>query len=174
MVRDVGSGVRGFSWYHNQLKFHIFIWINLTMKSFLFISLFFLAGTEPLFSQKADSIKYTNLEPYDFHLNWLKDDKTMLIDVREYFEYKRSRIKDAVNIPSSGNLDFAADTLNKDLALFLYCTTDFRSIRVARKFADMGFRKVYNLTGGIKAWKKDGFPVQKKRLKSARAKRRKE
>lgn len=114
--------------------------------------------------QTADSVKYINLEPYDFHLNWLKDNNAMLIDVREYFEYKRSRIRDAVNIPSSGNLDFASDTLNKDLALFLYCTTDYRSIRVARVFAEKGFRKVYNLTGGIRAWREDGFPVERKKL----------
>ncbi|OFX99367.1 MAG: hypothetical protein A2X05_06080 [Bacteroidetes bacterium GWE2_41_25] len=119
--------------------------------------------------QTSDSLKYINLEPYDFHLNYLKDETAMLVDVREFFEYKRTRIKDAVNIPSSGNLDIAADTLDKNMALLLYCTTDYRSIRVAREFAEKGFRKVYNLTGGIRAWKKDGFPVEKKRRKGAKA-----
>jgi phage shock protein E len=127
----------------------------------------------PLSAQKADSVKYTNLDPYYFHLNYLKDDTAMLIDVREFFEFKRSRIKDAVNIPSSGNLDFASDTLNRNLALFLYCTTDFRSIRVAAKFAEKGFRKVNNLTGGMKAWKEDGYPLEKKKLKGTAAQRRK-
>jgi len=119
--------------------------------------------------QKADSVKYKSLEPYDFHLTWLKTDKAMLIDVREFFEYKKSRIKDAVNIPSSGNLELACDTLEKELSLFLYCTTDFRSKRVAEKFGVMGFAKVYDLEGGIRAWKKDGFPVEKKRLKGSKA-----
>ncbi len=45
--------------------------------------------------------------------------------------------------------------------------------RVAREFAEKGFRKVYNLAGGIKAWKKDGFPVDKGRLKGSKAKRQK-
>ena len=135
------------------------------MKSLLLISLFFLAGIEPLLSQNADSIKYTNLEPYDFHLNYLRDDKAMRIDVREYFEYKKSRIKDAINIPSSGNMDFASDTINKERSLFMYCTTGYRSKRVAEKFSVKGFTNVYSLDGGIKAWKEDGFPVEKKRLK---------
>jgi rhodanese-related sulfurtransferase len=115
--------------------------------------------------QTSDSVKYINLEPYDFHLNYLKDDTALLIDVREFFEYKRSRIKDAVLISSSGNLDFATDTLDKNLALFIYCTTDYRSIRVAVKFAEKGFRKVYNLEGGIRAWRRDGFPVERKKMR---------
>jgi rhodanese-related sulfurtransferase len=121
-----------------------------------------------LSAQSTDSVKYISLEPYDFHLAWLRDDSAILIDVREFFEYKRSRIKDAVLISSSGNLDFTADTLDKELALFLYCTTDYRSKRVAREFAEKGFRLVYNLEGGIKAWRRDGFPVERHKVKRRR------
>ncbi len=113
--------------------------------------------------QEKDTSGYINLEPYDFHLEYLKDDTSLLIDVREYFEYRGSRIKGAVNIPSSGNIDFAGDTLSRDLALFLYCTTGYRSSRVASRLSEKGFRKVYNLEGGITQWKKDGFPVEKKK-----------
>jgi rhodanese-related sulfurtransferase len=143
------------------------------MKISINLMLFLTVAYLELSGQTADSIKYINLEPYDFHLNYLKDDTALLIDVREFFEYKRTRIKGAINIPSSGNLDFAGDTLEKNLALFLYCTTDSRSIKAANEFADKGFRKVYNLKGGIWAWKKDGFQVEKKRLKGSKAQGRK-
>jgi rhodanese-related sulfurtransferase len=115
--------------------------------------------------QVDDSVKFKSLEPYDFHLTYLRTDTAMLVDVREFFEYKRTRIKDAVNIPISSNLEKAADTLDKNCALFLYCTTDYRSIRVARKLYDLGFRQLYNLEGGIVLWRRDGFPVEKKRLR---------
>ena len=115
--------------------------------------------------QPADSVKYINLEPYDFHLAWLKDDMAILIDVREFFEFKKTRIKDAVNIPSSGNIDIAADTLDKDKSLYFYCTSGYRSKRVAAKFAEKGFINVHNLEGGLNAWKKDGFPVERKKVK---------
>jgi len=115
--------------------------------------------------QQPDSVKYKSLEPYDFHLTCLKDDKAVIIDVREFFEYKKSRIKDAINIPSSGNMEFASDTLEKDKSLFLYCTTGYRSKRVCEKLDYKGFANVYNLEGGLKAWKKDGFPVEKKKVK---------
>jgi thioredoxin 1 len=116
-------------------------------------------------AQIPDSLKYKSLGPYDFHLAWLKTDPAMLIDVREAFECRGKRIKGSVNIPSTGNLDFAADTIDKDCALFLYCTTDYRSKRIAVFFYDKGFRNVYSLDGGIVAWKRDGFPVVKGKRK---------
>ena len=122
-----------------------------------------------LSGQTADSVKYINLEPYDFHLEYLKDDTAMLIDVREYFEYKKSRIKGAVNIPSSGNIDMASDTIDKNMSLFIYCTTGYRAKKVAARMTEKGFLNVYNLDGGIKAWKEEGFPVEKKRLKGRKS-----
>jgi len=115
--------------------------------------------------QVPDTSKYKSLDPYYFHLNYLKEEKAILIDVREPFEFRGKRLKDAVNIPSSGNLEFAADTIGKDYALFFYCTTDYRSKRVAVKFYDYGFRKIYNLEGGIAAWRKEGMGVVRKRVK---------
>ena len=94
--------------------------------------------------------------------------KEMFLNVREFFEYRGRRIKDAVNIPSSGNLEFTADTIDKNCALFLYCTTDYRSIRVARYFYDQGFSKIYSLEGGIVAWRREGMPVEKKRVRRKR------
>jgi rhodanese-related sulfurtransferase len=118
-------------------------------------------------AQVADSLKFKSLLPYDFHLTYLREDKAILIDVREFFEYKKSRLRDAVNIPSSGNMDFAADTINKESALFFYCTSGFRSKRVAGKFYDIGFRKLYSLDGGITAWKQDNMPVDRKRVRKS-------
>ena len=110
-------------------------------------------------AQSSEMVKYQSIEPYDFHLEYLKADSALMIDVREHFEFRGKRIRDAVNIPSSNNLEYSADTISKNYSLFFYCTTDYRSRRVAEYFHDQGFRKVYNLEGGIVAWKKDGFPV---------------
>jgi thioredoxin 1 len=133
-------------------------------KTFLGI-IFLLIFLATAYSQKADTVKYQSLEPYDFHLEYLKADSAMLVDVREPFEFRGRRIKDAVNMPSSGDLDFAADTIDKNYAMFFYCTTDYRSKRVAEIFAEKGFSKVYSLDGGIVAWKKDGFPVIRRKKK---------
>jgi thioredoxin 1 len=133
---------------------------------FLFGLLFsFIASIFPLFGQMPDSVKYQSLNPYDFHFQYLRTDSSILIDVREPFEFKGNRIKNAVNIPASGDLEQAADTLNKEFTLFLYCTSGFRSSNAAEKLYNKGFRKLVSLKGGITAWKKAGMPVVKGRVK---------
>ncbi|MBN2665462.1 MAG: rhodanese-like domain-containing protein [Bacteroidales bacterium] len=113
--------------------------------------------------QVADSLKYVSLDPYYFHLQYLKEDSSILVDVRLPFEFRGKIIRDAINIPSSREMKRLTDTITKDHALFLYCTTDDRSRRAAELLYDQGFRKLYNLEGGIVAWKKEKMPVIKGR-----------
>jgi rhodanese-related sulfurtransferase len=110
-------------------------------------------------------LKYKSLRPAEFQLAYQKVEKAILIDVREFFEYKKSRLKDAVNIPSSGHLESAADSINKNCDLFFYCTSGFRSKRVAKFFYEKGFLKTYSLEGGIMAWKREGLPVIRKKIR---------
>jgi rhodanese-related sulfurtransferase len=117
--------------------------------------------------QVPDSLKYISIGPAGFQKAYQNDSGAILIDVREFFEYKKSRIDHAVNIPSSGNLDIPADTLSKESSLFFYCTSGFRSKRVARRFYDKGFLKLYSLDGGINAWKKEGLAVNRKKIKKS-------
>lgn len=138
------------------------------MKHVLGLILGFLISTLPLAAQTTDSLKYLSLEPYDFHLQYLKTDSSVMIDVREPFEYKRNRIRDAINIPSSGNIARAADTLDKDITYFLYCSSGYRSVNIANKLFDKGFRNLVSLKGGILAWKKDGMNVEKRRIKGTK------
>jgi rhodanese-related sulfurtransferase len=135
------------------------------MKTRLLIFIGFLALYNFVAGQIPDSLKYISLKPVEFQKAYNSDDKALLIDVREFFEYKKARIDLALNIPSSGNLDMTADTLNKESSLFLYCTSGFRSKRVAKHLYDKGFRTLYSLDGGITAWKKEGLPVNKKKIK---------
>lgn len=137
------------------------------MKKLLIQILFFLSPVL-LYSQVTDSVRVILMKPQEFSEEMKIISYPRLIDVREYFEYKKSRIKGAVNIPSSGNFDFAADTIEKTSHLFLYCTSGFRSKRVAQRFAAIGFLHVYSLDGGITAWKKEGFPVERKKIRNKR------
>ena len=115
--------------------------------------------------QVPDSLKYRSLPPGEFMSAYQKSDHPVLIDVREFFEYRKSRIKDAINIPSMGNLDIPADTINKKNDLFFYCTSGFRSKQVAKFFYGKGFTRLYSLDGGIVAWRKEKLPVEKKKLR---------
>ena len=152
--------------FNGKKNFSYFAYnIVLKMKCLSFFLLFYLGTLLQLEGQNQDSVKYKSLNPHDFHNTYLQTDSSILIDVREPFEYKSNRIKGSINIPASGNLDKAADTLNKKLTLFLYCTSGYRSSRTAEKLYNKGFRKLYNLEGGIKAWRKEGMRVKKGRIK---------
>jgi thioredoxin 1 len=133
------------------------------MKTVFVTLLLIISITGIVSGQETDSVKYKSLIPKDFESAFHKSEKAILIDVREGFEYRPSHLKRAINIPASGNLEFTADTLDKKFSLFFYCTTGFRSKRVARYFCEKGYKDVYSLDGGIVAWRKAGLPVKKRR-----------
>jgi rhodanese-related sulfurtransferase len=143
----------------------LFFVIYKIMKTQYFLILLTLTLPVSLAGQVPDSIKYKSLPPREFLSACQKSEHYLLIDVREFFEYRKSRIKDAINIPSMGNLDIPADTIDKKNDLFFYCTSGFRSKRVAKTFFDKGFSHCYSLDGGIVAWRKEKLPVDKKRVK---------
>jgi rhodanese-related sulfurtransferase len=134
------------------------------MNPFSFIFFIILIFCCSITGQGQDTVKFISLRPDNFQLAYLKEERAILIDVREFFEFRKVRLKDAVNIPSSGNFEFAADTINKQCSLFIYCTSGFRSKKAARYFYDREFCKLYSLEGGIVAWKKEGMPVVRKKV----------
>jgi len=135
------------------------------MKAYSVIIVFVLLFSAISGGQVSDSLKYRSLPPQEFFSAYQKSDHALLIDVREFFEYRKSRIKDAINIPSMGKLDIPADTIDKKNDLFFYCTSGFRSKRVAKTFYDKGFTWCYSLEGGIVAWRKEKLGMDRKRLR---------
>jgi hypothetical protein len=57
------------------------------MKSFSAIIALLLFSYCYLTAQVPDSVKYKSLDPYYFHLDYLKTDTALLVDVREFFEF---------------------------------------------------------------------------------------
>lgn len=76
--------------------------------------------------------------------------KVQLIDVRTPKEFNSGHINGAKNIDFfSGNFTTAFNQLNKDKAVFLYCRSGGRSRQASKRLADQGFKKIYDLKGGI-------------------------
>lgn len=135
------------------------------MKYFVINIVILILFTGISFAQSSDSAKYQDLDPYYFHLQYLKEEPAILLDVRQFFEFRGRRIKDAVNAPSSKHLYVIVDTMDRKGAFFLYCTDGFRSRQAAELLYDRGFRNIYNLRGGMIAWKREGFPVERGKVK---------
>ena len=74
-----------------------------------------------------------------------------LLDVRQPKEYENSHIAGAKLIPV-GELDRRLDELDPDKPAIVYCAIGGRSRIAAQMLAGNGFKEVYNLSGGIRAW----------------------
>lgn len=74
-----------------------------------------------------------------------------LLDVRQPKEYENSHIAGAKLIPV-GELDRRLDELDTDKPAIVYCAIGGRSRIAAQMLSGKGFREVYNMSGGIRAW----------------------
>jgi rhodanese-related sulfurtransferase len=89
-------------------------------------------------------------------------DKGTVLDVRTPGEWAEGTIAGAVKIDYYGD-DFAKQIqkLDKSKPVFVYCKAGGRSSSAADILKENGFSKVFNLTGGITAWKKAGKKISK-------------
>ncbi len=92
----------------------------------------------------------------------LIDEKTTIIDVRTAGEYQEGYLPGAVNIDWNQN-NFMTKIKNYDAnqPIVLYCRSGNRSGAAANKLHQIGFTKIYSLTGGLNAWQEAGKQVSK-------------
>ncbi|MGE4503524.1 MAG: rhodanese-like domain-containing protein [Thiomicrospira sp.] len=83
-----------------------------------------------------------------------------LIDVRTDAEYKSGFIGEAKHLPVA-ELKAKLVSLEalKEKPVLLYCQSGARSAGAATALVKAGFKEVYNLRGGILAWKMAGLPL---------------
>lgn len=80
-----------------------------------------------------------------------------LIDVREPHEWDISHIPGAERIPL-GDLPAHMHKLDSAQEIVLYCKTGARSLRALELLRSAGFRRLWNLRGGVNAWASDVDP----------------
>ncbi|NOZ74098.1 MAG: rhodanese-like domain-containing protein [FCB group bacterium] len=92
----------------------------------------------------------------------LQETDPFILDVRTPMEYAGGHLKDATLIPvqvlqsSLAQLD---SVRNSDI--LVYCRTGNRSTVASKILLDNGFKRVYNLQGGIVDWKRKSYPIEK-------------
>ncbi|QNL50416.1 redoxin domain-containing protein [Olivibacter sp. SDN3] len=84
-----------------------------------------------------------------------------LIDVRTEEEFAQGHLAGAKNINYNSN-DFKEriSDLDRNAPVFVYCLGGGRSNATAEELAGMGFTQVYDLKGGIMAWKNKNLPIE--------------
>jgi UPF0176 protein len=82
------------------------------------------------------------------------DPDTIIVDMRNGYEYEVGHFRDAVEIPSETfreQLPMAVDMLgeNRDRNIIMYCTGGIRCEKASAWMLHKGFRNVFHLEGGI-------------------------
>jgi thioredoxin 1 len=93
-----------------------------------------------------------------------KRGKIKLIDVRTPEEYAEGHIAKStlVNYKDEKFKEQLKNLkLNKKKPVFVYCRSGNRSGKAAQILKEMGFKKIYDLEGGVISWEQSGFQLIK-------------
>lgn len=82
----------------------------------------------------------------------LKEEKTVLLDVRTEDEYWEESVEDSLNIPLH-ELEERIIELDKEKTYITFCRSGVRSKAAALVLLEEGFTKVFNSRDGILTWK---------------------
>tara|TARA_Y100000589_G_C27188213_1_gene643585 strand:- start:2076 stop:2831 length:756 start_codon:yes stop_codon:yes gene_type:complete len=115
-------------------------------------------------SKNVDKIIKTNiiqhLEASVFEAK-LSKSNGILLDVRTEEEIRQGYIHGAsfINLYDE-NFNQKINFIQKDKPVFVYCKMGGRSAKAAQELLSIGFKEVYNLTGGIQAWYNNGYTIE--------------
>ncbi len=122
--------------------------------------LIILLSTWSFFTQ-AQTIR--KLDPQNFEKKLKESKEPILVDVRTSGEYAQGHLANAVLIDIySDDFKSRVAKLDKSKPVFVYCKAGSRSRSAADVFQDLGFREIYDLSGGINAWQSANKPIERK------------
>jgi adenylyltransferase/sulfurtransferase len=104
-----------------------------------------------IFSKTERAGDYETVSPAELDERLKRGEDVLLVDVREPEEYAIAHIEGARLLPLSRFPEWA-ETLNPDDEIVFMCHHGIRSAQVCAFLARQGFKKLYNLAGGIDAW----------------------
>jgi len=95
--------------------------------------------------------RYVNAEQFN---QLTGDSGTVVIDMRNHYEFEVGHFEDAIEIPSDTfreQLPMAADMMkdDKDKNIIMYCTGGIRCEKASAYMLHKGFKNVFHLEGGI-------------------------
>jgi adenylyltransferase/sulfurtransferase len=98
------------------------------------------------------------ITPAELHARLRRGDDLDLVDVREPNEWEIGRIEGARLAPLSSFAE-ALSSIDSARDVVVYCKVGARSARAVRQLQAAGFRRVWNLAGGINRWSEEIDPT---------------
>ncbi|MCX6225065.1 MAG: rhodanese-like domain-containing protein [Bacteroidia bacterium] len=113
----------------------------------------------------AQTIPYKNINVVQADTlikNHLGSADFIILDVRTSGEFITERLDKSRNLDVNGAFfNDSIDKLDRNKIYLVYCLGGSRSPGACSKMQNKGFKTVYNMQGGINAWKSAGFPTIK-------------
>jgi thioredoxin len=123
------------------------------------ISTFFLAGFLLVSCSIGQGSTKTDLSPTEFSKQLSETENPTILDVRTPSEFAEGHIENALNIDWNGSsFDAQVSKLDKNKTVFVYCLSGGRSSSAANQLRSNGFKKVFELDGGMMAWRSAALP----------------
>ena len=108
--------------------------------------------------QQAPAEPFGRLTPQEAHQRVARGELKM-VDVRENWEYARDHIPNATLTPLKLIIARPQEVITSDNIVFV-CEVGQRSAVAAEMAAALGMQHVYNLEGGMQAWRTAGLPTE--------------
>jgi thioredoxin len=119
----------------------------------IFWTLFFASCT-------AQQNKYL-LPPSEFNAKLIAMENVVIVDVRTPEEFQSGTIKGAENIDYNDvHFETHIGQLDQSKTYFVYCLSGGRSAQAGGFMRKKGFKNVYELDGGMMAWRNADLPIQ--------------
>lgn len=122
------------------------------MKNTIISFLYLLTVTITSCKGQTDKV-VTDLDPKAFAEKIAVANGAQILDVRTPEEFNGQHLDNALNINVNySGFDKEVAQLDKTKPVFVYCLAGGRSSKAASHLADLGFKEVYNMEGGITKW----------------------
>jgi rhodanese-related sulfurtransferase len=99
-------------------------------------------------------------EAYQIIQNNINNPFFVILDVRTPDEYHSGHIVNAINVDvRDPNFNSAVDQLGRDQTYLVYCQMGGRSATATKAMLQLGFKNLFNLSGGLNQWTDNGYPL---------------
>ncbi len=124
-------------------------------------TLFIFTALITFFSACSNGQTNTNLTAVEFQQKMAKMPDASIVDVRTPGEFEGGHIQHAQNIDwRDASFETKINSLDKNKPAFVYCLSGGRSAAAAAKMRSIGFKEVYELSGGMMQWRANNLPEE--------------
>jgi rhodanese-related sulfurtransferase len=103
-------------------------------------------------------MSYETITPAEFAARRERGEAPRLVDVREPGEFELARVEGAELLPMSSFFRWY-ESLEREEEIVVMCHHGVRSAMVCMALARAGFKRLYNLAGGIDRWSEEVDPA---------------